>query len=132
MTTNIDNNLVATNIFINLKKTFTTINHSILITKLCNYDVRGVSSNWIHNYLSHWHNMFYMMVFQSDYKTIIFGIPQGSIIGPLLFIWSINDLANVSDKLKVILFADYTNVFFSAGSKNQDKYKKCVKKDKFF
>ena len=54
----------------------------------------------------------------SDYKTILCGIPERSIIGPLLLILYINDLANVSDKLKFILFADDTNVFFSQEKKN--------------
>ena len=49
----------------------------------------------------------------SDNKTIVCGIPQGSIIGPILFLLYTNDLANVSDKLKFILFADDTNVFCS-------------------
>ena len=75
--------------------------------------MRGVASNWILNYLSRRTQYVVYDGISSDYKTILCGIPQGSIIGPLLFILYINDLANVSDKLKFILFADDTNVFVS-------------------
>ena len=69
--------------------------------------------NWILNYLSRRTQYGVYDGISSDYKTILCGIQQGSIIGPLLFILYINDLANVSDKLKFILFADDTNVFVS-------------------
>ncbi len=113
ITSNLDNGFMTTGVFIDLKKAFDTIDHPILIQKLNHYGVRGIALNWIENYLSNRQQYVIYNKMHSDKKRILCGVPQGSIIGPLLFLLYINDLANVSKKLKFILFADDTNVFYT-------------------
>ncbi len=71
------------------------------------------------NYLSQRNQYVQFNDTKSDLKTMLCGIPQGSILGPILFLLYINDLANISDKLKFILFADDTNVFYSDNDLNK-------------
>ncbi len=113
ITNNYDENNVTTGVFIDLKKAFDTINHTILITKLSHYGIRGEPLQWLESYLSDRKQFVYYNNIESDKSTVVCGIPQGSILGPILFLLYINDLSNVSNKLKFILFADDTNVFYS-------------------
>ena len=112
ITSAIDQKKVSVGIFIDLKKVFDTINHNILIDKLNLYGIRGVASSWLKSYLCNRQQYVNYQNVNSSYKQVICGIPQGSIIGPTLFILYINDLCNVSKLLKFILFADDTNIFY--------------------
>ena len=85
----------------------------ILFDKLRHYGIRGVALTWMKSYLSNRLQFVQYNNTCSSYKTIQCGVPQGSILGPLLFLLYINDLGNVSNILELILFADDTNVFFS-------------------
>ena len=99
--------------YIDLKKAFDTIDHSILLEKLQCYGIRGLSLNWINSYLSNRTQFTNYDSVRSEIKGIKCGVPQGSILGPTLFILYINDIRNVSDVLQFILFADDTNVFYT-------------------
>ena len=110
----IDNNLYPVGIFIDLKKAFDTINHSILIDKLKNYGIRGIASTWLTSYLSNRKQYVEYNNVKSNIQAVRCGILQGSILGPSLFVLYINDLCNASDLLELILFADDTNIFFKA------------------
>ena len=121
LTTSIDRNLVSVGVFIDLKKAFDTIDHSILLRKLEYYGVRGVALKWIHHYLKNRQQFVCYNNFKSDYKYIKCGVPQGSIVGPTLFLVYINDIVNISKKLKFILFADDTNIFYT-GKTSQDVF----------
>lgn len=95
------------------------MNHDILFDKLEIYGVRGIALQWFRSYLN---NRFQYVVYngeKSDKKRITCGVPQGSILGPLLFLLYINDLADVSDKLFALLFSDDSNMFITG--KNIDE-----------
>jgi hypothetical protein len=112
----IDNCEVSIGIFIDLAKAFDTVNHKILFRKLEHYGIRGVALHWIKDYLSRRKQYVYYNNVSSSLKDILCGVPQGSILGPLLFILYANDIGNCSSLFHFILFADDTNIFFSSKS----------------
>jgi hypothetical protein len=108
----IDRHEFSVGIFIDLSKAFDTINHGILINKLEHYGIRGITLDWFKNYLSNRQQYVYLCGSSSSLGKIDCGVPQGSVLGPLLFIIYINDVIQCSDILKFILFADDTNLFY--------------------
>ena len=107
------NHEAAVGVFIDLKKAFDTVDHSILIEKLYHYGIRGTANKWICSYLMNRFQYVTINGTNSDYMNVLCWVPQGSILGPILFILYINDMCNVSTLLKPILFADDTNLFYS-------------------
>ena len=81
----LDNNNFACGIFIDLQKAFHMVDHNILIQKLNHYGIRGVANNWFNSYLSNRTQFVSINGFQSKTKNISIGVPQGSVLGPLLF-----------------------------------------------
>ena len=113
VTENLDNKMHTVGIFLDLSKAFDTLNHDILINKLNSYGIRGLANSWIQDYLSERKQYVVYNGESSSYSSILCGVPQGSILGPLLFLLYINDLPRCSDLLHFILFADDTNILFS-------------------
>ena len=101
-----------------MRKAFDTIDHKLLLHKLDHYGVRGVANDWIKSYLSNRKQFVQVNNIRSDLLDILCGVPQGSILGPKLFILYINDICNVSDLMRFILFADDTNIFRSGCNLN--------------
>ena len=99
-------------IFIDLKKAFDTVNHSILLDKLNFYGIRGTPFNWMHSYLLSRSQYVQIDSWKSPLLPIKCGVPKGSVLGPLLFLIYINDIFLCSYYLSFILFADDTNMFF--------------------
>lgn len=118
ITTNLNEKKIVAGVFIDLKKAFDTINHSILLDKLDRYGIRGVSGDWLKSYLTNRTQYVVMGKHSSEHFDITCGVPQGSVLGPTLFNMYINDIFDVSKSLKFILFADDTTIFCS--SENYD------------
>lgn len=99
--------------FLDFRKAFDSIKHDILIRKLQMYGIRGIALDLTKNYL--WDRKQYVQLpnFKSDLGVIKYGVPQGSILGPLLFILYINDIVSIPFTPNIVMYADDTNVFFS-------------------
>lgn len=113
ITTAIDSSQYSIGIFIDLSKAFDTINHKILLAKLSHYGIRGVALEWFKSYLTNRYQYVEFNGATSSLLKITCGVPQGSILGPVLFLLYINDIVNATDVLQLILFADDTNIFLS-------------------
>ena len=100
-------------IFLDLSKAFDTIDNCILFDKLQHYGIRGVPLDWFKSYFNERQQFVVYNDISSQKITINCGVPQGSILGPLLFLLYINDICNASDILHYVLFADDTNLFYS-------------------
>ena len=109
----LDTGKFSIGIYINLSKAFDTLNHDILCQKLSHYGIRGMALDWIRSYLYLRKQCVYINSITSSLMTIDCGVPQGSILEPLLFIIYINDIVKSSTILSFSLFADDTSLVAS-------------------
>ena len=111
----IDNHLYTCGMFLEFSKAFDTVNHSILLRKLEKYGIRGLPLELFHSYLSNRTQYVQVGNIKPASLTIRCGIPQGSTLGPLLFLFYIlNDLPDSADALQFRIIADDTNKFYSS------------------
>ena len=100
-------------IYVDFTKAFDTVNHNFLLQKLNFYGIRGVINDWFQDYLNNRTQSTRYNNHISNPQCIKYGVPQGSVLGPILFLIYINDLPNIFTKLKTILFADDSSLYLS-------------------
>ena len=100
-------------VFLDFRNAFDTVNHSILLDKLEFYGIRGVTRSWFASYLNNRKQRVHVNGVFSPYNSVNIGVPQGSVLGPILFNIYINDLPKISDELNSTLFADDSTFTYS-------------------
>ena len=117
----LDKKTFSCGVFIDLEKAFDTVNHKILVEKLEFYGIRGVTNDWFVSYLSNRKQRVKLDNKKSSYLNVTCGVPQGSILGPLLFLIYINDMKNSVKNSILHHFADDTNLLCSDTDENRLK-----------
>ena len=112
----LDDGKYASGVFLDFQKAFDTVNHNILLSKLEHYGIRGIPLNFLKTYLQNRQQYVSINNSSSDILTIENGVPQGSVLGPLLFLIYINDLNNAVKHSDIHHFADDTNVLYVSNS----------------
>ena len=113
---NIDNGLMTGVVFLDLKKAFDTVDHTILLSKLRCFCFSDTAIDWMKNYPTGREQATKSMGHKSTFLPIKCGVPQGSILGPLLFISYMNDLSQYVNYCKLSLYADDTALYTSGRS----------------
>ena len=103
-------------LLIDFSKAFDMVEHSILVSKLEHYGIRGLALNWIKSYLSNRQQFVSINGSDSSTQAMKYGVPQGSILGPLLFIIYINDMPSIAQYAKFVLYADDANIIITANT----------------
>lgn len=114
----IDQKNIVLGVFIDLKKAFDTISHPILLEKLKEAGLGGTVLKMFQSYLENRKQIVKIGEYQSSLRNVTFGVPQGSILGPLLFLIYINNLSQIGLKGDATLYADDTSLFYYGNSLN--------------
>ena len=109
----IESRLYSCEVFLDLSKAFDTVDHCILLAKREHCGIRGIAAHWFHSYMTDRQQFVSVNNSSSDCLPIACGVPQGSVLGPLLFLISVNDFANASSILHFHSFADDSTLCYS-------------------
>ena len=116
---NLDEGSTVISIFMDLSKAFDCLDHSILLDKLEKYGIRGIANTWFKSYLSERKQFVSVNNTYSETRTITHGVPQGSNLGPLLFLLFINDFPHANSFFKYNLFADDSTLTCKFNNSNE-------------
>ena len=114
-------------VYVDLKKAFDTVNHATILSKLPVYGINDKELSWFIDYLFNRKHFVGFNTTCSKYQEITCGVPQGSILGPLLFLLLMNDIEHVITSCEVLLYADDMVIFFA--SKNVSLIESTLTKD---
>ena len=123
----LDKNNFTCGVFLDFQKAFDTVNHGMLLSKLSYYSVRGIAHDLFKSYLTNRKQHIITNGVSSSVLSITHGVPQGSVLGPLLFLIYISDLSHVVKHSTVHQFADDTNLLYS--SSLLKSINKCINHD---
>jgi hypothetical protein len=112
----LDRNQFVMWLYLDLRKAFDTVNHHILLWKLYNYGIRGITHRWFSSYLENKRQYTSVNGINSEITKVTCGVPQGSALGPLLFLLYVNDMPNAIPGEKLKLFADDASLFICSKS----------------
>ena len=118
----LENGYHHVSVLLDIKKAFDCVDHAILLRKLYHYGIRGLQLKWFQSYLSDRQCYIEIDNLKSDLNTFNTGVPQGSILGPILFLIYVNNLPQTTDTLDTQLFADDTIVSYSNRDLDRLKY----------
>ena len=114
-----DQGLFACGVYLDLKKAFDTVNHNILLSKLHHYGIRGKANNWFKSFLVNRNQYTSINNTNSTSEKVMYGVPQGSVLRPLLFFIFINDLHVSVRNSTIHHFADDSNLLLISKSLKQ-------------
>ena len=126
---NLDSGKLVLSIFLDFKKAFDCVSHKILLSKLYSYGIRGVALDWFESYLSDRSQYTSVNGVNSSVQKVTHGVPQGSNLGPLLFLIFINDLHNASNLFNYTLFADDSTLSVAFENDNLRTFVKLLNKE---